>query len=66
MWLRFLYGYLDDYEKGNMVNLLFGKGLGNQNNIVIRPHNIYILFLNQLGLFGLFNVNYIFLFIYIK
>ncbi len=49
-----------------MVNLLYGKGLGNQNNIVVRPHNIYILFLNQLGLFGLFNVNYIFLFIYIK
>jgi len=36
-----------------MVNLLYGKGLGNQNNIVTRPHNIYILFLNQLGLFGL-------------
>ncbi|MGG0154033.1 O-antigen ligase family protein [Bacillus mycoides] len=46
--------YWDDYKDGNFLTMLFGNGLSNSiNEIIRRPHNIYILVLNQLGIVGL-------------
>lgn len=52
--MGFWKAYWDDYRNGNFLEILFGNGLSSSiNELIRRPHNIYILILNQLGIFGL-------------
>ena len=52
--MGFWKAYWDDYRDGDLLEILFGNGLSSSiNELIRRPHNIYILILNQLGIFGL-------------
>ncbi len=55
--------YFSDFKNGNFFEILFGKGMsGSVNQVIVRPHNLFILLLNQVGVIGVL----IFIFAWIR
>lgn len=65
---EFFHMYKEDFiESNSLYKQIFGQGLGQGVNLEVkRPHNIYILCINQLGIVGLIFLLFVYLYIFIN